>query len=155
MRGIRGRCGSSAASSRVRPTLVVDCYGTTLVLHNYADPPEAGEAMIAAAMHFLTERLPWMQAVVVKTRNAPTPAERNGVLRFGTKPETRVREHGVWYALDLLMQRDASFYLDTRNLRAWAMGISRVRASSIPSRTRAASVWRRWRAARRASCRPI
>jgi 23S rRNA (cytosine1962-C5)-methyltransferase len=43
------------------------------------------------------------------------------VLPLGTKPERRVREHGVWYALDLLMQRDASFYLDTRNLRAWAI----------------------------------
>ncbi|HEY8291839.1 MAG TPA: class I SAM-dependent methyltransferase, partial [Thermomicrobiales bacterium] len=104
------------------PALVVDCYGTTLVLHNYADPPEDGEAIIAAAMQFLMERLPWIQAVVVKTRNAQTPVERNGVLRFGTKPETRVREHGVWYALDLLMQRDASFYLDTRTLRAWAIG---------------------------------
>jgi 23S rRNA (cytosine1962-C5)-methyltransferase len=103
------------------PTLVVDCYGTTLVLHNYADPPEAGEATIAAAMHALQERLPWIQAVVVKTRNAPTHGERNGTLIVGTKAETRVREHGVWYALDLLMQRDASLYLDTRELRAWAI----------------------------------
>jgi 23S rRNA (cytosine1962-C5)-methyltransferase len=104
------------------PALVVDCYGTTLVLHNYADPPEDGEAIIAAATDFLMKQLPWIQAVVVKTRNAPTPEGRNGVLRLGTKPETRVREHGVWYALDLLMQRDASFYLDTRTLRAWAIG---------------------------------
>ena len=103
------------------PTLVVDCYGTTLVLHNYADPPEDGEATIGAATDFLMERLPWIQAVVVKTRNAPTHAERHGTLRVGTKAETRVREHGVWYALDLLMHRDASLYLDTRNLRAWAI----------------------------------
>jgi 23S rRNA (cytosine1962-C5)-methyltransferase len=103
------------------PALVVDCYGATLVLHNYADPPEAGEATIAAAMDLYRERLPWVQAVVVKTRNAPTLAERSGVLPLGTKLERRVREHGVWYALDLLMQRDASFYLDTRNLRAWAI----------------------------------
>ena len=104
------------------PTLVVDCYGTTLVLHNYADPPEDGEATVAAATDFLMARLPWIQAIVVKTRNAPTHAERNGTLRVGTKAETRVREHGVWYALDLLMQRDASLYLDTRALRAWSIG---------------------------------
>jgi 23S rRNA (cytosine1962-C5)-methyltransferase len=103
------------------PDLVVDCYGGTLVLHNYADPPAAGEAAIAAATRFLTERLPWVRAVIVKARNAPTLAERHGVLRLGAKPDTRVREHGVWYALDLLMQRDAGFYLDTRNLRAWAI----------------------------------
>lgn len=103
------------------PDLVADCYGTTLVLHNYADPPAAGEATVEAATRFLTERLPWARAVVVKPRNAPTPAERHGALRVGTKPDSRIREHGVWYALDLLMQQDATLYLDTRNLRAWAM----------------------------------
>jgi 23S rRNA (cytosine1962-C5)-methyltransferase len=103
------------------PDLVVDCYGGTLVLHNYADPPSRADAAIATATRFLTARLPWIHAVIVKTRNAATLAERHGVLRFGTEPETRVREHGVWYALDLLTYRDASFYLDTRNLRAWAL----------------------------------
>lgn len=103
------------------PDLVVDCYGGTLVLHNYADPPADADATIAAVMRFLTERLPWIHAVIVKTRNAATLAERHGTLRFGTKPDTRVREHGVWYALDLHMYRDASLYLDTRNLRAWAL----------------------------------
>lgn len=104
-----------------RPDLVVDCYGTTLVLHNYADPPANGDATVEAATRYLTERLPWVQAMVVKPRNAPTLVERHGVLRFGTKPDNRVREHGVWYALDLLMQQDATLYLDTRNLRAWAL----------------------------------
>lgn len=103
------------------PDLVADCYGTTLVLHNYADPPTAGEAAVEVATRFLTERLPWVRAVVVKPRNAPTLAERLGALRVGTKPDSRIREHGVWYALDLLMQQDATLYLDTRNLRAWAM----------------------------------
>lgn len=103
------------------PDLVADCYGGTLVLHNYADPPAAGEAAVEAATRFLMERLSWLQAVVVKPRNAPTLAERHGVLRRGTKPDTRVREHGVWYALDLLMQRDATLYLDTRDLRRWAI----------------------------------
>jgi len=103
------------------PDLVVDCYGGTLVLHNYADPPAGADAAVVAATRFLTARLPWVHAVVVKTRNAPTLAERHGTLRHGTQPETRVREHGVWYALDLLAQRDAGLYLDTRNLRAWAM----------------------------------
>ncbi len=102
------------------PALVVDCYGSTLVLHNYADPPANGEGAIEAATRFLMERLPWVQAVIVKPRNAPTLPERHGALRRGTQLETRVREHGVWYALDLLAHRDASLYLDTRDLRVWA-----------------------------------
>jgi 23S rRNA (cytosine1962-C5)-methyltransferase len=103
------------------PELAADCYGSTLLLHNYADPPEAAYAAIEAAMEFFTERLPWVRAVVVKTRNAATLQEQHGVLRLGAKPDTRVREHDVWYAIDLLMHRDATFYLDTRNLRTWVL----------------------------------
>ena len=34
-------------------------------------------------------------------------------------PSLSVVEGGVQYAIDLLMNQDASFYLDTRNLRQW------------------------------------
>jgi 23S rRNA (cytosine1962-C5)-methyltransferase len=35
------------------------------------------------------------------------------------EPDRRVRENGVWYALDLQANRDAGLYLDTRSLRRW------------------------------------
>jgi 23S rRNA (cytosine1962-C5)-methyltransferase len=38
---------------------------------------------------------------------------------FGSSPDQRIIENGVTYALDLLMNQDAGFYVDTRNLRAW------------------------------------
>lgn len=103
------------------PDLVVDLYAATIVLHNYADPPAAGQALIAEAQQVLHERLPWLRAIVVKTRHGATDAEKQGVLIFGESVDRRIREHGVWYALELTMNRDASFYLDTRNLRAWAI----------------------------------
>lgn len=103
------------------PDLVIDLYARTLVIHNYADPPEAGQAAVRAACDFLLSRLDWITAVVVKARHATDPAKRAGQLIYGRKPDTRIREHGVRYAINLLLNRDASFYLDTRNLRAWAM----------------------------------
>ena len=103
------------------PALVVDLYATTLVLHNYADPPEQGRATIAEAQTVLQAQLPWLRAVIVKTRNAKTDSERNGLLTFGTTPDRWVREHGTRYAINLTMNRDASLYLDTRNVRAWAL----------------------------------
>jgi len=75
--------------------------------------------ILGRAQAFLLERLPWIDCVVHKTRSARDPARRRGVLAFGDSPTEKTREHGVWYALDLLMQQDASFYLDTRNLRRW------------------------------------
>ncbi len=105
------------------PELVADLYAATLVLHNYADPSEAGHVFITEAQTFFIEHLPWLRAIVVKTRNATNERERNGVLTHGTVADVSrwVREHGVRYAIDLLLNRDASLYLDTRNLRAWAM----------------------------------
>ncbi len=103
------------------PTLAIDLYGRTIVLHNYADPPEAGTADVQAAQAWLCERLPWIDSVVVKTRHAATSEEANGVVVFGEAPARKVREHGVWYALDILLNRDASLYLDTRHLREWAV----------------------------------
>ncbi len=103
------------------PTLVVDLYGATILLHNYADPPEQGYAIVLAAQQFLQTRFSWIRAMILKTRNATTPQDKLGRLVYGTTTNRRVREHGVWYAVDLTMNRDASLYLDTRSLRRWAL----------------------------------
>ncbi len=103
-----------------QPNLVVDLYGKTIVLHNYADQPSNGLTAVQSAREFLPTRLPWIQAIIVKTRNSPSSEEKRGKLIYGTTPDRKIREHGVWYALDVMLNRDASFYLDTRNVRQWA-----------------------------------
>jgi len=102
------------------PELVIDLYASTLVLHNYAAAPEVSQPMIQEALVWLQKRLPWLQAGIVKTRNSPMAEEKRGKLLFGMAPDRKVLENGVWYALDLCMNQDASLYLDTRILRRWA-----------------------------------
>ena len=102
------------------PSLVVDLYAKTLVIHNYADKPELGLEAVSAAQNFLPKLLPWMQAIVVKTRNSQEPEERRGTLVYGTAADRKILENGIWYAIDPLLNRDASLYLDTRNVRIWA-----------------------------------
>ena len=101
------------------PNLVVDLYASTLVIHNYAGDPTQGKVLTEQASQFLREKLTWLRAGIVKTRNAESQEERRGQLLFGEKPDTRIKEHNVWYSIDLTMNRDASFYLDTRDLRKW------------------------------------
>lgn len=103
------------------PALVVDLYAATAVLHNYADPPAEGAALVETARELLEEQLPWLRAIVLKTRSGATAQARQGALIVGESVDRKVREHGVWYAIELLMNRDASLYLDTRNLRRWAI----------------------------------
>ncbi len=101
------------------PDLAIDLYASTLVIHNYADDPAQGDLLIEQVQEFLQNELVWLRAGLVKTRNASTQEERRGKILFGDKPDTKIKEHGVWYSIDLRMNRDASLYLDTRYLRTW------------------------------------
>ena len=48
------------------PDLVIDVYGATAILTNYADPAEGGQASAAAAANLLQERLPWLRAGILE-----------------------------------------------------------------------------------------
>jgi 23S rRNA (cytosine1962-C5)-methyltransferase len=110
------------------PALAIDLYATTLVVHNYADPPESGGAEVQEAVATLRDRLPWLRAGLVKSRHSADPDARRGEQVFGDDVDRQVREHGVAYAIDLRMNRDCSLYLDTRHLRRWLIEHSRGRS---------------------------
>ena len=101
------------------PDLALDVYGHTLVIHNYADVPSQNQGDIQEAVAFVKNTVGWLHAGVVKIRNGKTQDEKHGWFTFGEKPDTKIKEHGVWYAVNLTMTRDTSLYLDTRNLRKW------------------------------------
>jgi len=101
------------------PDLVIDLYASSVVIHNYADDPQQGESHVQEAQQVLLSSLDWLHAGVVKTRNGKTQEEKCGKILFGTILDRKIKEYGVSYAIDLTMNRDASLYLDTRNLRKW------------------------------------
>ncbi len=98
------------------PDLSIDLLARTLVVQDYASQPIAAEAL-AALVTLYRRELPWLTAAVVKPRMADMETRRGRVL-WG-EPDRRLREDGVRYAVDLLVNRDTGFYLDTRGLRAW------------------------------------
>lgn len=102
------------------PALVADLYGHTLVLHNYADPPAQAAEIIAQAAEFYKSELPWLRAALLKERHAGTDDGKRGRLLWGDALDRFVLENGVWYAIDLQINQDAGFYLDTHHLREWA-----------------------------------
>ena len=103
--------------------MAVDRYGSTLVVFNYADPPDLLSQSIREIIGVLPGRLPGIDSVLVKTR-AGDLESRRGVLAYGDHLTTAITENGVRYAIDLRLNQDASFYLDTRNLRVWLKGHS-------------------------------
>jgi len=98
--------------------LVADLYAQTLVLFDYGKDPQSGDNL-DLAQNFYLDQLPWIECVVQKKRNAHEQVTRRGIITFGANPARYVSENGVMYAVDLLMNQDCSFYIDTRNLRKW------------------------------------
>ncbi len=103
------------------PDLSMDIYAQTLVVYNFADPPIEEPPFVQAARDYVLKSLPWLRSVVLKMRHASDQQLRQGQRVYGQAPDRKIREHGVWYAVDLMLNLDASLYLDTRNLRAWAI----------------------------------
>ncbi|MEO7717556.1 MAG: class I SAM-dependent methyltransferase [Capsulimonas sp.] len=102
------------------PNLVVDLYGRTLIVYNYAHTPSDADDAIGEAFEFFQEALPWVTSILVKARYGALEEEKKGRLLWGSGIDKRIRENGVAYAVDLRINQDASFYLDTRHLREWA-----------------------------------
>ena len=104
------------------PHLSLDLFAGTVIFHNYHPDVSEGMDLVKEAQTCL-ENHPflsgWLHAGIVKSRNSESQNERRGTLLFGQAADRKITEHGVWYALDLTMNRDTSFYLDTRQLRKW------------------------------------
>lgn len=100
------------------PGFVVDKFGETLLIKSFDRDPNAHDNLIDPSMAFYKSHLPDIKAVVIKRRHAKQEYLRQGSLLEG-KPADTLNENGVFYALDLQLNQDDSFYLDTRNLRAW------------------------------------
>jgi 23S rRNA (cytosine1962-C5)-methyltransferase len=102
------------------PALALDIYAQALVIHDYVNQPDG--ALMASALKTVCERWPWITSAVLKPRQSSDADVRSGRVIMGNEadlPRT-IRENGVAYSLNLLLNRDSSFYIDTRGLRAWA-----------------------------------
>ncbi|HAD05647.1 MAG TPA: SAM-dependent methyltransferase [Anaerolineaceae bacterium] len=101
--------------------VLIDLYGSTLVIFNYHEKPVVLRPLLIELQKWLIRQFPWITAVVHKTRSIRNMFSRLGVIRYGDEDAltTRIVEHGVQYAVNLRLNQDASFYLDTRNLRRW------------------------------------
>jgi 23S rRNA (cytosine1962-C5)-methyltransferase len=101
------------------PSLSVDLYGRTIVLFAHKIIGNEATALAKYACDFYTQSLPWVDCVIAKQRSDRNEALKRGKIISGTNPASNVVENDIRYAVDLLMNQDASFYIDTRNLRGW------------------------------------
>ena len=101
------------------PALVAELFGHTLLVLTHKVSEVESLRLAEAAMEFYDNAITGIECVVLKQRSTLDQAKKNGTILSGETPASYIIENGVTYALDLLMNQDAGFYLDTRNLRAW------------------------------------
>ncbi len=100
------------------PFLAVDIFAKTAVIHDYS---KNGRENFTELAEQIIDCLGFPDTVILKRRSSRNEQERRGILLCGTNPATEIREHGVTYRLDLMMNQDCSFYPDTRNLRRYLL----------------------------------
>lgn len=100
------------------PGLVLERYGPALVIFDSRIPGEL-DHLIDQAVDWLTSEISDLSAVLLKQRRNPDDENRKGRLIQGTYLPEQITESGITYALDLRLNQDASFYIDTCNLRQW------------------------------------
>ena len=102
------------------PGLVLDRYGSALVILDHT--PEAQYGDLAKNISaWALENLAGLEAVLLKQRGGSDEAQKKGQFLAGDHLPDQITEFGVHYALDLQMNQDAGFYLDTRPLRRWLL----------------------------------
>ncbi|HOW92789.1 MAG TPA: class I SAM-dependent methyltransferase [Anaerolineaceae bacterium] len=101
------------------PSLVVDLYARTLVVFTHKLGSADSLALTQMVRDVVLSQLDWIGCVLLKQRSSMDPAAKQGGVVHGSRPDTSIMENGVRYALDLRLNQDAGFYLDTRGLRAW------------------------------------
>lgn len=101
------------------PSLVVDLYARTLVVFTQKLGAADSFALGRTVADVYLAELDWIGCALLKQRSSKDPAAKQGTVIHGGLPDTCIVENSVRYALDLRMNQDAGFYLDTAGLRAW------------------------------------
>ncbi len=99
--------------------LVVDLYGRTLLIYDYLKTETRKREEFQELQDFYQAQLPYIETIILKQRFSKEAQARRGVFLAGNRPVQEISEFGVRYALDILLNQDAGFYLDTRYLRKW------------------------------------
>jgi 23S rRNA (cytosine1962-C5)-methyltransferase len=101
------------------PEFSIELYGKTLLIHDYTKDPLYLSPTIQAVQDFYLAKVPLIESIIVKTHRSASVEHKRGVKIWGSASDSKITENGIWYALDLCINNDTSFYIDTRNLRYW------------------------------------
>ncbi|MBE0684834.1 MAG: class I SAM-dependent methyltransferase [Anaerolineaceae bacterium] len=100
---------------------VIELFGKTLVINDNIKEETSDSQDASEISDLYREWIPWLDSVLYKRRYANQLQDKWGIIIFGNQPATETKETGIRYSINLTINQDSSFYLDTRYLRSWLM----------------------------------
>ncbi len=100
------------------PTITLDLYDRTAVINVFKKDPKT-EVLLGPLCSFIRKSIPRLRCILLKERYAKDITRQKGTILFGQEPDREIREWDVRYKIDPQINQDASFYLDSANLRKW------------------------------------
>jgi 23S rRNA (cytosine1962-C5)-methyltransferase len=101
------------------PALQIHLFADTILLINHAKVSSDLDPLLPALQSMLLKMLPEVECIILKQHFSEHTKLRNGICFLGGNPASWIIETGTKYAIDLTLNQDPGFYLDTRNVRAW------------------------------------
>lgn len=103
------------------PAFSVDRYGDTAVILWQSKHAQPDQELLAGLRETCLNELPGIGCVLFKNRYAADESAKKGKAVSGEHPARSVREWGVTYSIDLQVNKDCGFYLDSSLLRKWLL----------------------------------
>ncbi len=100
---------------------VIELFGKTLVINDYNKEEKSDSQDARDISDLYREWIPGLDTVLYKRRYASQLEDKRGIIIYGNQLATEIIETGIRYALNLTINQDSSFYLDTRYLRSWLL----------------------------------
>lgn len=103
------------------PDFSVDRYGNTAVILWMKKRNAPDKDDLSLLRDLCLNYISGIRAVLFKNRYSAADEEKKGILLYGKQPEQNIREWGVSYRIDLQLNKDCGFYLDSALLRKWLL----------------------------------
>ena len=103
------------------PSVSIDRYARTAVILWMDRKAAPGKEMLSFLCRVCLDSILGIDSVLFKNRFGRTAEEKNGILLHGESAADSVREWGVSYPVNLQLNKDCGFYLDSSLLRRWLL----------------------------------
>jgi len=103
------------------PRWVIELFGNSIVINDNVGQTNDDVDYAKELIQLYIVWLPSIQSILYKRRSSQDQEAKKGILIYGDQLTDKIQEMGVHHSINLQMNQDSSFYLDTRYLRAWLM----------------------------------